>query len=230
MMCFFYSYVGLPIMNSLDYELATNFENGLFANQARRFLVSSWAVEDASLPSSEGRLCWLSLISSIVFKFSFIVFKNFSSSFQNFPIGLWFDFQHTLLQTKTVFMSSIPHNLLNTPVGKAFVYMYATCCSVQRYSSLTVFYFTWSLSKWYLTSICLLLPCCTGFLASSMTDLLSIYIIVDSFWPWSNSFKMFLNHVASQIGDDAAIYSASHVDNATLFCFLELHVKVVDPI
>lgn len=145
-------------------------------------------------------------------------------------VHMWFVISNNPLQAKSIFIliPSVALSILNLSNGKALVKISATCSAVLQYSSITVFYFTWSLKKWYLILIYLFLQYCTRILASSMANLLSTYMIVPSSCGLLNSFRRLFNLIYSQIVDVITTYLASHVNNATTLCFFDIHVKVVD--
>ena len=114
--------------------------------------------------------------------------------------------------------------------GMGFVKMSATWSWLATCNNSTLPSFTWSRIKWNRTSMCLLLSWFTGFFANSIADLLSTWITVAPRCFSSNLLNKFLRHIAWRTHQDAATYSASHVESVTTSCYFESQVNVVLPI
>ena len=119
--------------------------------------------------------------------------------------------------------------LSNSSFDSGFVRMSAAWSLLATCFSSTFPSFTCSRIKWNLTSICLLHSWFTGFFASSIADLLSTWIIVASSYFDSILLSNLLSHIAWHTHQDAATYSASHVERVTIGCFLESQVNAVFP-
>ena len=78
----------------------------------------------------------------------------------------------------------------------------------------------WSLRKWWLISICLVLECIKGFLDRLMSLVLSHFKGMWSRITPKSSRCCFIQRLWTQ-QLPAAIYSASALDNATYACFLQ---------
>jgi len=82
---------------------------------------------------------------------------------------------------------------------------------------------TWSLRKWNLVFICLLLQWDIGFLAKYIVDLLSTSNSTECASETFNSFKNDNNHKAWNFSEHVDMYSSSQLDKATTICFLEFY-------
>ena len=80
----------------------------------------------------------------------------------------------------------------------------------------------WSLRKWCLISICLVLECCMGFFEIFMALILSHLIGTCSKDNSKSLSVYFIQRICAQ-HKLVAMYSASAVDKATKFCFLLCH-------
>ena len=102
-----------------------------------------------------------------------------------------------------------------------FVKILASWFSVLTWHNSISPFASWSLRKWCLISMCLVLECCTGLLASLMALSLSHSsgILLNS---QPKSLKVCFIHSNWAQQAPAAMYSASAVESATQFCFLEL--------
>ena len=118
-------------------------------------------------------------------------------------------------------MFSIFLSIKNLSVFNPLVKISTTWTSVGQWCKPILPLHTWSLRKWNLVSICLLLPWLTGFLAKSMTDLLSICNSIFSKLPHFNSASKDNSQRPWHGALQEATYSASQVDKATTSCFLE---------
>jgi len=131
-----------------------------------------------------------------------------------------------------LFLSFIPSIILlfsNREDGSGFVNISAAFARLSTCSNSTFPPFTCSRMKWNRTSLCLLLSWLTGFFANSMADLLSTRITFPFSCFNSSLVRRFLSQTACQTLQDAATYSASHVDSVTMGYFFESHVNVVLP-
>lgn len=88
---------------------------------------------------------------------------------------------------------------------------------------------TRSRKKWCLISKCLDLPCCDGSLDNVMAALLSHNKVVALFWARPISDSKVRSQIASLDASNAAVYSASHDDVATVLCFLDAHDMRPEP-
>jgi hypothetical protein len=84
--------------------------------------------------------------------------------------------------------------------------------------------------KWNRVSICFKCSWWTGFLASAIADLLSTKIRVALLCFYCKSSIRFFNHIAWHTHDAITMYFASHVDNATIDYFFDVHMKAFSPI
>ena len=122
-----------------------------------------------------------------------------------------------------VLPSSIPNSLLMKFIRssfRGFVKISANWFVVSINSNTTSPFCTWSLRKWCLMSMCLLLECWIGFLerfiALVLSHLMGMQLITRP-----KSFNYCFIHKTCDPQHPAATYSASAVDKATLTCFLE---------
>ena len=131
----------------------------------------------------------------------------------------WSSFPHCTFEISMIFNSCL--RVQNLVSSKGLVKISASWASVLTWHNWISFFSTWSLRKWCLTSMCLDLWCWTRLLANLIALSLSQR---RGTWDMDmlKSFKVCLihNNLAQQL--PAAMYSASAVDRATEFCFLEL--------
>ena len=123
------------------------------------------------------------------------------------------------LQESKIFSSFLKAQNLHSSSG--FVKISASCLSVLTWRKEISPLVSWSLKKWCLMSMCFVFECWTGLLASLMALTLSHIrgIFVNSH---PKSHKVCFIHRSWAQQAPAATYSASAVDKATKFCFLEL--------
>jgi hypothetical protein len=121
-------------------------------------------------------------------------------------------------------------HLSRSTFGDGFVKISATWSQLVTCTNSTLSSFIWSRIKWKRTSMCFLLSWFTGFFANSIADLLSTWITVAPSYFSSILFNKFLSHIAWHTHQDAATYSASHVESVTIGCFFESQVNTVSPI
>ena len=122
-----------------------------------------------------------------------------------------------------MFLPSIMPIILYFPkstFGSGFVKIFATSSRLATCTNSTLPFFTWSRIKWKRTSMCLLVSWFTRFFANSIADLLSTWIMVAPSCFSSILLNKFLSHIAWHTHQDAATYSASHVDSVTIGCCL----------
>ena len=98
----------------------------------------------------------------------------------------------------------------------------AICSSVLTWVSMMFPLSTWSLKKWCLTSICLVLEWWTGFLETFIAEVLS-HLISKAPRSILKSPSCCFNQRSWEAQAAAAIYSASVVESAIQFCFLDPH-------
>ena len=131
-----------------------------------------------------------------------------------------------------LFLSFIPSIILlfsNREDGSGFVNISVAYARLSTCSNSTFPSFTCSRMKWKRTSMCLLLIWLTEFFANSMADLLSTRITIPFSCFNSSLLRRFLSQTAWQTLQDAATYSASHVDSVTMGCFFESQENAVLP-
>ena len=123
------------------------------------------------------------------------------------------------LRESKIFSSFLKAQNLRSSSG--FVKISANCLSVLTWRNEISPLVSWSLKKWCLLSMCFVLECWTGLLASLMALSLSHIrgIFVNSH---PKSLKVCFIHKSWAQQAPVATYSASAVDKATEFCFLEL--------
>lgn len=80
---------------------------------------------------------------------------------------------------------------------------------------------TWLRKKWYLVSMCPLIPCNIGFLTRFITYLLSIINLISLLTLNFSFCSKFISQTVRQADKAPVMFSASQVDNATNDCFLE---------
>ena len=122
-------------------------------------------------------------------------------------------------------MSNTPNSLLsskNLSLGRALVKISANWCKVSTYSIWQSPFWIWSLRKWCLISICLVLECIIGFLVKFIALVLSHFRGILSRKMSKSSSYCFIHKIWAQ-QFPAAIYSTSVVDKATHACFFECH-------
>ena len=108
----------------------------------------------------------------------------------------------------------------NLSLASGLVKMSTSWCSLSINSMQQSPFETWSLRKWCLISICLVLEFMTGFLVRLIALVLSYFKgIWSRITPNSSSYCFIQRLWAQQL--PAAIYSAFVVDNATQACFLQ---------
>ena len=118
--------------------------------------------------------------------------------------------------------------ILNRSSWRGLVNISANCNSVEINSSTTSLFSTWSLIKWCLISMCLVLECWIGFFVKLIALVLSHLIgILHYVIPKSSSYCLIHNTWAQQL--PTATYSASAVDKATKFGFLQCHEIKFNP-
>lgn len=83
--------------------------------------------------------------------------------------------------------------------------------------------------KWYLMSICLTREWSDGSSDKLIAELLSQLIVVGSICLKLIPSKSERIQIASFVNSDAATYSASHDEVATVFCFLAFHEISPEP-
>jgi len=131
-----------------------------------------------------------------------------------------------------IFLSFIPSIILlfsNREDDSSCVSIFAACARLSTCSNSTFPSFTCSQMKWKRTSMCLLLSWLIGFFANSMADLLSNWITIPFSCFNSSLLRRFLSQTAWQTLQDAATYSASHVDSVTMGYFFESQVNAMLP-
>jgi hypothetical protein len=111
-----------------------------------------------------------------------------------------------------------------------FVKIFATWSWLATCTNFTLPSFTWSRIKWKRTSMCLLLSWFTRLFTNSIADLLSSWITVALSCFSSILLNKSLSHIAWHTHQDAATYSASHVENVMVGYFFESQVNAVSPI
>ena len=108
-------------------------------------------------------------------------------------------------------------------LGSGLVKMSATCSFVSTYSSLTTFWDTCSLRKWYFIGICYVLECMTRLLDIFMELVLSQFIIIGFSYFISKSSSVCFIQMTWMQHDASTIYSASVVESEMEVCFLLNH-------
>ena len=116
---------------------------------------------------------------------------------------------------------SLSHSFKNTSNLRGFVITLESCSCVLQCTSSTVPSLVKSRKKWNFISICLLLPCMTGFFDNFMAKLLSQKMIVHLLWIFPSFSRTRLNQTPWHAQYAAAMNSASVVDRVTTGCFFE---------
>jgi len=109
----------------------------------------------------------------------------------------------------------------NLDSSRGLVKISASCLSVLTCCKTISPLASWSLKKWWRISMCFVRECCTGLFASLIALSLSQNRGTASKWQ-PKSLNVCLIHKSCAQHAPAATYSASAVDKATKFCFLEL--------
>jgi len=113
-------------------------------------------------------------------------------------------------------------NLQNLFSSSGFVKMSASWSLVTMLSMLISPFCWWSLMKWFLMLMCLVLECWTGFcvilIALSLSHSKGTFL---NLIPKSSKIAFIQSNCAQQL--PALMYSASAVDSATLFCLFDDH-------
>ena len=112
---------------------------------------------------------------------------------------------------------------VNMSIFNAFVKPFASCASIEQYTTSIMPFVTCSLMKWNLVSLCLLLPCVIGFMARFIADLLLIFSFSGFFTSQLSSFITLSSQIAWSAANVLAMYSAKHDDRAVIGCFLVHH-------
>lgn len=120
---------------------------------------------------------------------------------------------------------------LTTPISSLKMMKCSVLIALVRTSASCFWVLTWTISsnpfwtllckKWYLVSICLLLPCVTKFFERLMPDLLSIINLTGLLTLNFNSCSKFISQIVWQANNSPNLYYASQIDNLTTSCFLE---------
>jgi len=107
---------------------------------------------------------------------------------------------------------SLSHSFKNTSNLRGFVITLESCSCVLQCTSSTVPSLVKSRKKWNFISICLLLPCMTGFFDNFMAKLLSQKMIVHLLWIFPSFSRTRLNQTSWHAQYAAAMNSASIMD------------------
>ena len=104
-------------------------------------------------------------------------------------------------------------------LGSGLVKMSATYSFVSTYSTLTTFWDTCSLRKWYFIGMCFVLECMTKSFDIFMILVLSQFIIIGCSYLTSKSSSFCFIQMTWVQHDAAAIYSASAMESEMEDCF-----------